>query len=131
MPSLNLSFTITAIIALCALLSPILTALINNHHQKTMKKLDYKEQRKKESIERRKEIFDSYLGSVGEYVHRSTAQNRSEYGRYSQLAIYYAPDHIIQEMIQLDDLISKNDFAKSRELARSISLKLHKWLKEQ
>ena len=33
MPKIDLSFGVTAIIAICALLSPILTALLNNRHQ--------------------------------------------------------------------------------------------------
>ena len=38
MPKIDLSFGVTAIIAICALLSPILTALLNNRHQIKIKR---------------------------------------------------------------------------------------------
>ena len=40
MPKIDLSFGVTAIIAICALLSPILTALLNNRHQIKIKRMD-------------------------------------------------------------------------------------------
>lgn len=39
----DLSITISAIIAVAAIISPILTAVINNVHQRNMKKLELKE----------------------------------------------------------------------------------------
>ena len=42
MLNLDLSFTITAIIALISLISPILTAIINNWHDSKIRKLESK-----------------------------------------------------------------------------------------
>ena len=36
----NLSVTISVIVAICAIISPILTAIINNHYQYKLRKLD-------------------------------------------------------------------------------------------
>lgn len=32
---------LTILIAVCAILSPVITTLVNNHHQKVMKQLEY------------------------------------------------------------------------------------------
>lgn len=47
--NIDLNLTITGIIALCAILSPILTTLINNHHQSKMKKVEIYELAKQKS----------------------------------------------------------------------------------
>lgn len=44
---LDLTVTITAILGIAAIISPIATALINNHHQLKLKKLEYQHQKKK------------------------------------------------------------------------------------
>ena len=36
----DLTFTITAVIAVCALIAPVLTTLINNHYQVRLKQLE-------------------------------------------------------------------------------------------
>ena len=41
---LDLTVTITAILGIAAIISPIATALINNHHQLKLKKLEYQHQ---------------------------------------------------------------------------------------
>ncbi|PNE48970.1 hypothetical protein AUF12_16465 [Enterococcus avium] len=41
---LDLSFTITAIIALCALITPLLTTYLNNSHQRKLRELEFHQQ---------------------------------------------------------------------------------------
>lgn len=53
---------LTFIVAFCALISPILTALCNNWHQREMKRLEYKHQEREElqkAVNVR--IYDGYL----------------------------------------------------------------------
>ena len=47
---IDLSLTITSIIALCAIISPIITTALNNHHQSVMKKIEFYELAKRESL---------------------------------------------------------------------------------
>ena len=47
----DISMTIGSIIALVALISPIVTAIINNRHQIKVKKLDMYETKKYKSLE--------------------------------------------------------------------------------
>lgn len=53
MPEIELSFTITAVIALVALVSPILVALINNSHHSKIRKMELQKQMEQKQ-------FDTY-----------------------------------------------------------------------
>ena len=48
--SVDLTLTVSVILGLSAIISPILVALINNHHQYKMKKLEYKQKEHEENI---------------------------------------------------------------------------------
>lgn len=49
MPKVDLTVTISVIIAICAIISPIITTLLNNHHICKMRKLDDAAQLQKDS----------------------------------------------------------------------------------
>lgn len=104
MPNLDLSFTITAIIALTSLISPIITCLINNHHQLKIKELELKQQAQIKLVDYKKEIFENYLKYAGAYVYNCNAEVQTQYGKYSFLAMTYAPKNISNEI----ELINEN-----------------------
>lgn len=62
--SFDLSWTITAVIAIAAFLSPIFVAIINNHHSRLMRKMDIKHEEKLKDIDAHLELskkqFDVY-----------------------------------------------------------------------
>ena len=58
---IELTFTITAIIALCSTISPILTAIINNRYLRKMKELELKHEAYKEALFYKREIYEEYL----------------------------------------------------------------------
>ncbi|MCT3226041.1 hypothetical protein EFO91_10335 [Lactiplantibacillus plantarum] len=61
----NLSYGITAIIAFVALLSPIITALINDHHLSIMKKIEYSQENLRNLNLHKRQLFENYLTAVG------------------------------------------------------------------
>lgn len=131
MPSLDLSFTITAIIAVCALVSPIVTTVINNHHQKAMKRLEYEEQEKQRRIERQREIYEGYFQAAGACIQYANPDSLLEFGRHSAQLLYYAPDDLIDEIQQIESLILSHNrhlaqdqlnhvISKSRSILREL-----------
>lgn len=72
---LDTSLTITSIIAFVALISPVLTAIINNRYQIKMKQLEINEKRYNENIRLKKELFEKYCESL------------------SQVVVYYSPSY--------------------------------------
>lgn len=62
------SFTITAIIAFMALISPVVTAIINNHYLAKQKSLEYLETRNQVSSQHKRELFERFLAASGAFV---------------------------------------------------------------
>jgi len=77
-PNLDLSISIAVIIALTALISPIIVALINNKHQYKMKKMEYEENEKAKLLEIQSEFkrhqWDTYY-SKATVVYEELAKN--------------------------------------------------------
>lgn len=96
---------LTFIVAFCALISPILTALCNNLHQREMKRLEYKHQEFEERQKREREIYDGYLRSAGAVLQCKTPETLQDFGEHSRLAMYYVPTDIREKMLLFERLI--------------------------
>lgn len=105
MPQIDISFTIAAIIGVCALLSPILTTIINNLHQTKMRKLDMQQKLLEQSVMHKKHIFESYLSSTGKTLKGPTEKAIQEYGESYPIALLYAPEPIREDMILLNEMM--------------------------
>lgn len=57
----DLTITISAILSASAVISPMLTAFINNKHQRKMKKMEYEHENEKASLFYKRGIFEDYL----------------------------------------------------------------------
>lgn len=53
----DLTFTITAVIAACALIAPVLTTLINNHYQVRLKQLELENRHQEDLINHKRDLF--------------------------------------------------------------------------
>lgn len=98
------------VIGVVALISPVVTSLINCYFQFKIKKV-YKEQTIFNSkIKRVEEIFNGYLSSVGKVVSTSTFKDLSEYGKYYPLVLLYIPANKreIFQTLDADVLIDHN-----------------------
>lgn len=62
------SFTITAIIAFIALLSPIVTAIINNHYLTKQKSLEYSETARQDTSQHNRNLFEQFLSASGKFI---------------------------------------------------------------
>lgn len=130
MPSLDLSFTITAIIAICALISPMATTIINNHHQKSMRKLEYEEQEKQRRIERERDIYEGYFQAAGACIQHSNSQALLEFGKHSAQILCYAPDDVIDEIQQIEFLILARNLDTAQKELDWVIAKLRPILRE-
>lgn len=126
MPTLDLSFTVTAIIAVCALLSPIATALINNQHQIRMKRLEYEHTEKMAQEAHEQEIYEGYVRAAGACIQVQTNGTYQEFGSYSSLAMYYVPDDIRSDMLGLEKAMRAGNRSSTVDLLAEITVKLRK-----
>ena len=111
MPKLDLTITVPVILVITSIISPIVTTILNNHHQLKLKRLELKEKRYAESVIYQREIFENYLRSAGKYVKSPNLDfsKSSEYGEYYFLAYMYAPSELQQQMKCLDSYIVARD----------------------
>lgn len=112
---------LTFIVAFCALISPILTALCNNWHQREMKRLEYKHQEREERQKRECEIYDGYLRSAGAVLQYKTSETLRDFGEHSRLAMYYVPTDIREKMLLFEKLI-ENAYPNDRCFAQRAKL---------
>lgn len=100
------SSLVAMVVSLCALVSPMLTAIFNNWHQQKMKQMEYDHQEREELVRREREIYEGYIRAAGAAIQSPTAENLQEYGSHSALAAYYVPEKIQKDILAMDKLIS-------------------------
>lgn len=129
-PEIDISITISVIVALCAIVSPILTAIINNCHQTKIKKLELSEERYKNTVVYKREIFENYLKFAGRCIAYSDDSALQEYGKYYLLALMYAPSHLQQEMIETHDLMRTYHWPEATRKFEELTPKIHAILQQ-
>lgn len=108
----------TLVIAVCAILAPILTALINDLFQIVMKIIDNRQQSRDEQTKHKREVFEKYFHAAGACVHYGTHEDYHDFGACSSLAIFYAPENVREKMIHLEQLLDsgeRSDYDDSQE----------------
>ena len=86
----RLTGNVTLIVALCALISPIITCGLNNWHQRSEKWV--------------RDVYDGYIQAADAYIHASSEETQREFGRHSGLAMRYVPDDLRQQMLELEKM---------------------------
>lgn len=126
------SLTVTEIIAFVALLSPIVTAVINNYFQIKIKELEISERRYDESIRQKKELFEKYCQSLSKVVIRQNivAETLNEYALNYGKAILYMSSEDEEIAITINKLIEQRELIQAYSLTNahllSIKKEIHK-----
>ena len=116
MPELDLSFTITAIIALTSLVSPWISNKINNKHQKEMKLLEYEQERYNKTVMYQRNIFENYAASLEKAISNATPDAIAEYSKYYGLArLYVGKGDAKKFMKELHKTMTSYDFNVKNE----------------
>ena len=103
MPYIDLTFSISVILGLAAVVVPSVTTLLNNLHQYQLRKLELKAQQDKELRFYRQTIFENYLKYSLQYLHR-IKDSELLYEEYHSLALIYFPDNflpLVKEILSL------------------------------
>lgn len=94
------TITITVVIAISAIISPIITTLLNNHHLYKMRKLDDETELRKTSYFYKRGIFEDYMRYAGQCVTHATSDALENYGATYALALIYFPDELLLHHVQ-------------------------------
>ena len=98
MPKIDLTISISVILAVCAIISPIATTLINNRYQLKLKDLEYQQKEKESSFFYRRGVYEDYLRCTGKCIAHPTRENIQEYGKIYALALIYFPENLIADL---------------------------------
>ena len=117
LPNLDASLTITGIIAVAAIISPILVALINNHHQLKLKNAETDRIAYEENEKAIKQVYINYIKYTGRCLACALPENEEAYNEYYFQLLMYVPEEIANSMKKINDLILGSEYIKaSKEL---------------
>ncbi|MGO5053548.1 hypothetical protein ACTQ6A_13765 [Lachnospiraceae bacterium LCP25S3_G4] len=92
------NIAITSVIAVCAIVSPILTSIINNHYQLKIRKIEASQKLFEDTVIYKRNVFECYLKHAGRCIARSDASTLKDYGEYHLIAFMYATEDIQKSM---------------------------------
>lgn len=113
---------ITAVIAVAAIVSPILTAVVNNVFQLIDKYMNNRESRYQQEVKYKRTIIEDYLRYASAVI--ASASYKDKYCEAYGLALIYVPDEICQSMMEIDELICNDGKDVAEPLLRELVPKL-------
>ena len=128
MPEIDLTITISVVIAVCAIISPVITTLLNNHYAYKIKKLDMKNEAEKASYFYKRGVYENYLKYTGRCISYATGDALNQYGEVHALALMYFPDQFRNELIEINHFIQNNEYYKAASILNSLAPKLRNTL---
>ena len=131
---LDLTITLTGLLALCAIVSPIITAVINNCHDTKLKKMEFKQKERENTILYQRKVFENFLSSAGSLLMQNRVEAFMEYGKWYAQTLLYAPEDLKEDLYQLNNLIGYEGRLVNREAAKQqlskVAVELRKVLRK-
>lgn len=121
---IDLTISISVLLALSSIFSNIIIAIINNFHQTKMKKMELKQAYTKNEILHRRAIFEDYLAKTGRLVHRPSAETLEEYGKVCYLACLFAPPEVRALIEQIDSAVQREDYSLASKTLGYVAISL-------
>jgi len=125
MPKFDLTVSISVILALCAIISPIFTAIINNRHQTKMKRMELSPQECRDTILYHRDVYENYLKHAGRCIYHANHDALKDYGEYYYAALMYAPHDIQNDMIKANKFMLEDKYDEAYPIIEVIAAKLH------
>lgn len=127
----DLTVTISVILALCAILSSVFTAAINNRHQLRMKKLELEHQRHETDTLHKRGVFEEYLEKAFRCTVYTGGVHYSEYTEIYLKAVFLAPKAVRDKMIALHERLRSTPSEGTKALLLEIASMLSESLQEE
>lgn len=127
---LDLTITVTAILGIAAIISPIATAIINNRYQLKLKKLEFQQKHLEKTTYYIRSIFENYLRYAGRCIYNSDRAALKDYGEYYFLALSYAPDEFTHQFVCINYCIYNDQFDEATRQLEELKPKLNALLQK-
>ena len=110
----DLTVTISVILGLSAIVSPVITALINNYHQTKIKKLELSHEKYTETALYQRRILENYMQATAKCLIAIGANAEYDYAECYGLAVVYVPADIQKKLEELDAAIKDRNLNNAR-----------------
>lgn len=111
-----------SITAITAILAPLFVAIINNHHQYKLKKMELEQKSYEQSVLHKREIFEKFLSAFNKACQLQTADAVSEYSSCYSLVYIYLPKPVRDELGKINLLIKQHDWSEVIKYVDRISI---------
>lgn len=122
--------TVTIVIAICAILSPILVAVINNWYNFKLKKLEAQQQKEKETTAFIQSVYEHYLQSAGRCIASCTRETEQQYGEHYSIAFIYFPSEFHDSLKNINSAIRDGDWDTATKLLEELAIALSRPMKD-
>ena len=119
--NVDLTITISVILGIAAIVSPVLTALLNNRHQYKIRKLDLSHQEQNELILHQRRIFNEYLAGAGKCVYHADIEGLHDYGKAYFNALLISSPAVRSHMIQANKYIARDEFEAAIPIIETVA----------
>ena len=130
MPKIDLTVTISAIVAIAAIISPVITALINNAYQLKLRKLEIQQQRYENDIMHRRKIFEDFLSSFNDACQSQSKEAISRYASSYSLVYICLPEKVRKDLGLVNLLIAKGDWDEAVKYVDAISMDIYRQMQK-
>ena len=110
-----------AIIAIAAIVSPVITTLINTGYQIFLKVMDRREKEQERTIEHQRKIIENYLKFAFQHFSDDSDDFLQKYGESFGLVLLYVPPKTRDKIIEIDNLSRKNKIRAKIELGKIVN----------
>ncbi len=122
---------IATILALVAIVCPVLTAIIDNVFRLIFKCIENKQKRYEQDILHKREIFENFLSSFNEVCQRREYETLSRYASSYSLIYIYLPQSIRDELGKVNELISQRNWDAAIKYVDPISADIYNIMQKQ
>ena len=124
----DLTITVATILSIAAIISPIVTAIINNRYHLKIRRLDSEIELRKESAFYNRSIYENYLESAFKYLKHHDADAKHEYSECYALALIYFPESLLPQIIEIDSVLRSSHMANAFDKLENLSKDVRKIL---
>lgn len=125
MPHIDATVTLTVVVAICATISPSITALINNLYLLRLKKMELKQQERENTVMHIRKIYEDYLQNTGRCIAFYDDSSLKAYGESYFRVLLFAPDELRIDMISANNAIVHGKMKEATAIIEKLTPKIH------
>lgn len=100
---------IPTVIAVCAILSPIITTKMNNHHQLELKRIELEQQSIEQKESYLKSIYENYFKQTSKCIAYPDEECVKSYGECYSISFVYFPQSAHEQLKEINSAIHNGD----------------------